>query len=202
MGAICLGQPDTRPHVAVKASTTFGGRWRTVARSGVQTPRQRNRPNGDDMNALQALIAAHVAATHESYAAIARRAGMSRQTVSSLAARDAAKQTPRPETLRKLAIGLGLDVNTVRAAAADAAGFQTIAVEDDDTLIIVAAMSELDAEQREALKRRAMSLLAEARAGNRFVNHNGDRDGGTPRPRQVARGKKSRRGLSRPGGAG
>lgn len=125
------------------------------------------------MNALQALIAAHVAATGESYADIARRGGMSRQTVSSLALRDTSRQTPRPETLRKLAAGLGLDLQTVRAAAANAAGFQTIHVEDQDALIIVAALAELDDEQRDALKRRAMSLLAEAREAHRTMNHDG-----------------------------
>lgn len=116
------------------------------------------------MNALQALIAAHVEATGESYAAIARRGGLSRQTLSTLVSSQGLKQTPRPETLRRLAIGLGINLNVVRAAAATAAGFDTINLDDHDALVIVAAMGELNAEQRQALKQRAITLLQEARA--------------------------------------
>ena len=118
------------------------------------------------MNALQALIAAHCEATGETYADIARRGDMSRQTVSTLATREVLRQTPRAVTLAGLAKGLEVDINVVRAAAARAAGFLTIEG-DDDTLVIIAAMGELDDEQREALKRRAMQLLAEAKADQR-----------------------------------
>lgn len=146
------------------------------------------------MNALQALIAAHVEATGESYAAIARRGGMSRQTLSTLVGSAGLKQTPRPETLRRLAVGLGLNLNVVRAAAATAAGFDTINLVDQDALVIVAALGELNTEQRRALRARAVTLLQEARADAlRSHNHNGI--GATRRPAR-------RRRLSKDDGKG
>lgn len=134
------------------------------------------------MNALQALIKAHVEATGESYAAIAARGGLSRQTLSTLVGSKGLKQTPRPETLRRLALGLGIDLSIVRAAAATAAGFDTINLEDQDALVIVAALRELNDEQRAALKSRAITLLAEARGDTGRATRNG-KGKDTRRPR-------------------
>lgn len=116
------------------------------------------------MNALQRLIREHVESTGETLADIARRGGMPRQTVSLLANREHMPQTPHAPTLRRLAVGLGVDLNTVRAAAAEAAGFEVVQLDDPDKLVIVAALEPLTPEARAALKARAEQWLAEAAA--------------------------------------
>lgn len=72
-------------------------------------------------NALQRLIAEHLADTHESIAEVAVRGGLSRQTVSALAHRNGPRSMPRPDTLDKLARGLGVSPEVVRQAAHEAA---------------------------------------------------------------------------------
>lgn len=73
-------------------------------------------------NALQALIAEHLANTGDTLADIAARGGLPRQTVSGLLNRVEPGGMPRRATLEKLATGLGLSASVVVDAAASAAG--------------------------------------------------------------------------------
>jgi transcriptional regulator with XRE-family HTH domain len=72
-------------------------------------------------NALAELVTAHCDRTGDSLAAIAKRGGMSRQTLSALVNREGPMSWVRQSTLEALARGLDLPVESVRqVAAADA----------------------------------------------------------------------------------
>ena len=117
------------------------------------------------MNALQKLIFDYLADNpSENYSTIARRAGMSRSTVYSLATKQERRQTPHPDTIKALARGMGMHESVVRAAAGDAAGYHGAnEVQVGRGRLIVEAASLLDDERLEALARRARHLLAEMR---------------------------------------
>lgn len=74
-----------------------------------------------ERNALQALIAEHLANTADTVASIAARGGLPRQTVSALLNKANPGAMPRRSTLERLATGLGLSVATVTEAAASSA---------------------------------------------------------------------------------
>lgn len=69
-------------------------------------------------NALQQLIQDHTQLTGETYADIAARGGLPRQTVSALMQRDDYHGVPQARTLDRLAKGLQVSRQTVRDAAA------------------------------------------------------------------------------------
>ena len=118
------------------------------------------------MNALQQLIADYMSDhPEETFASIARRGDMPRQTVQALARRSQVRATPREDTIQALARGMNMPVDIVKAAAGLTAGYGqgTAALEDDKVRLLVEMASELDAEKMEALMRRARSLLEEAR---------------------------------------
>lgn len=69
-------------------------------------------------SALAELVTAHCESTGDTLSAIARRGGMSRQTLSALVNRDTGEAWPRHTTLEALAKGLGVSVETVRQVAA------------------------------------------------------------------------------------
>jgi hypothetical protein len=139
------------------AAVSFGGRI-----SPVMDARRTRRP----MNSLQKLIADYLADNHgENYSTIARRGGLPRSTVYSLATKEERRQTPHPETIRKLAKGMSMVESVVKAAAGDAAGYRSVSSElgTERARLIVEAASHLDDERLEALARRARHLLAEMR---------------------------------------
>jgi hypothetical protein len=71
-------------------------------------------------NALQRLIYTHVQDTGETYADIAARGRMPRQTVSALMNRPPGfPSMPHADTIKRLAVGLRLPRSVVQAAAAD-----------------------------------------------------------------------------------
>lgn len=75
------------------------------------------------MNQLQDLIAQHCDQSGDTLADIAARGQLSRQTVSNLMNRDGLTRMPHPKTLRGLATGMGLPLDTVsRVAAASVYG--------------------------------------------------------------------------------
>lgn len=73
------------------------------------------------LNPLQELIRAHCEARNETLADIAKRGGMSRQTLSALMNKGGGAGVPRATTLAKLATGLGLSLRVVQDAASEAA---------------------------------------------------------------------------------
>lgn len=79
------------------------------------------------------------------------------------------KQPPRQETLKRIAKALSLPLDVVKAAAAEACGYQQheISVPLDaaeDVKVVVATMTDLTTEDREELRRRAVAFAQEVRA--------------------------------------
>ncbi len=118
------------------------------------------------MNALQQLIADYMGDhPDETFASIARRGDMPRQTVQALARRSQVRATPRADTIERLAQGMNMSMDIVKAAAGLTAGYGqgTAALEDDKVRLLVEIASELDEEQMDVLMRRARLLMGEAR---------------------------------------
>ena len=74
------------------------------------------------LNPLQALIQQRLRERGWSYGDVARRGGVPRSTVYTLAITRNLARPPRPATLDGLAKGLDLPVSAVRAAAAESTG--------------------------------------------------------------------------------
>ena len=77
---------------------------------------------GQSMNPLQRLIQQRLQARGWSYGVIARRGGLPRSTVYTLATTRNLVRPPRPGTIAGLARGLDVPVSMVRAAAAESTG--------------------------------------------------------------------------------
>src|SRR5271170_936654 len=75
-----------------------------------------------DMNPLQRLIQNRLRDRGWSYGAVARRGGLPRSTVYTLATTRNLARPPRPATIDALAKGLDVPVSAVRAAAAESTG--------------------------------------------------------------------------------
>ena len=75
-----------------------------------------------DLNPLQLLIHQRLRERGWSYGEVARRGGLPRSTVYTLATTRNLARPPRPATLDGLAKGLDLPVSAVRAAAAESTG--------------------------------------------------------------------------------
>ncbi|GGN40097.1 hypothetical protein FHR83_007120 [Actinoplanes campanulatus] len=104
-------------------------------------------------NPLAQLIRQHMDATGDGYSSIGRKAGLGRATVQALATREL-KAMPAPDTLRRLATGLGLTTpegyQTVLRAAEAATGYYVYggAMPDTDSAYLMASVQELTPEQR------------------------------------------------------
>jgi transcriptional regulator with XRE-family HTH domain len=115
-------------------------------------------------NALQALIAEHLANTADTVADVAARGGLPRQTVSGLLNRTETGGMPRRATLERLAVGLGLSLSTVTDAAAQAAvPASTKAPLDHRITVLVEVARGLPASQVDVLLATARALT---RAGD------------------------------------
>jgi len=77
---------------------------------------------GPGGNPLQRLIAGRLRERGWSYGEVARRGGLPRSTVSTLATTRNLVRPPRPATIDGLARGLDVPVSAVRAAAAESTG--------------------------------------------------------------------------------
>jgi transcriptional regulator with XRE-family HTH domain len=75
-----------------------------------------------DLNPLQRLIQQRMRERGWSYGQVARRGGLPRSTVATLAATRNLGRPPRPATIDALAKGLGVPVSVVRTAAAESTG--------------------------------------------------------------------------------
>lgn len=77
------------------------------------------------MHPLGQLITSEMARQRLSFNDVARRGGISRGTVTSLARGDrpSMRTTPRPATLEGISRGLGISLSKVRAEAARSAGY-------------------------------------------------------------------------------
>jgi transcriptional regulator with XRE-family HTH domain len=113
------------------------------------------------MNALQQLIRDRMAERNWSYGDIARLGGLPRSTVHNLATVPSLSRPPQPTTLEKLAHGLELPLDTVRAAAASAAGYAIWRedIADPDIDVLVASLTKLTADERRHVQALIQSLL-------------------------------------------
>lgn len=109
------------------------------------------------LNALQRLIADHCENTGETYADIAQRGAMPRQTISALMNRPPGYPSmPHADTIRRLAKGLRLPRAVVQSAAASSV--QVTSPEPTPTAVLLAQLVESLPETDVAV------LLATARA--------------------------------------
>jgi transcriptional regulator with XRE-family HTH domain len=152
------------------------------ATGGEQSP-PRDRPRGvaaaleHELNPLQHLIHQQMREQGWSYGEVARRGGLPRSTVYTLATTRNLARPPRPATIDGLAKGLDVPVSAVRAAAAESTGLHYYDDEvpagqehpgDQERELLIASIDELTPEDRrhvaalvESLRRRASPESAE-----------------------------------------
>jgi transcriptional regulator with XRE-family HTH domain len=113
-------------------------------------------PREHDLNPLQQLIQHRLRERGWSYGEVARRGGLPRSTVYTLAQTRNLTRPPRPATIDALARGLDVPVSSVRAAAAESTGLhyydEAPAGRDDpadrDRELLIASIDELTPEDR------------------------------------------------------
>ncbi len=111
---------------------------------------------GHDFNPLQRLIRQRLREQGWSYGDVARRSGLARSTVSTLAITRNLTRPPRLATINALAEGLGLPVSAVRAAAAESVGLHYYdqaparreGPGDPERELLIASIDELTPEDR------------------------------------------------------
>jgi transcriptional regulator with XRE-family HTH domain len=96
-----------------------------------------------------------------SYGDVARRGGLPRSTVHHLATVDGLSRPPHPVTLERLARGLELPLEVLRAAAATTAGFATWTepVSDPEIDVLVAALHRLSSDDLRHVRALVQSML-------------------------------------------
>jgi transcriptional regulator with XRE-family HTH domain len=125
-----------------------------------------------DINPLQRLIQQRLREQGLSYGDVARRGGLPRSTVYTLATTRNLARPPRPATIDALARGLDVPVTAVRAAAAESTGLHYYDEapggreqrDDPERDLLIASIDELTPEERrhvlalvESMRRRASS---------------------------------------------
>jgi transcriptional regulator with XRE-family HTH domain len=110
------------------------------------------------VNPLQRLIAGRLQERGWSYGEVARRSGLPRSTIYTLATTRNLVRPPRPATINGLAAGLDVPVSAVRAAAAESTGmhyYDEPRAEsgsgdpgDQERELLIASIDELSAEDR------------------------------------------------------
>ena len=116
------------------------------------------------MNALQELIRTRMTELNRSYGEIARRGGLPRSTVYHLATNHRPVRVPNPRTLERLAAGLEVPEQVVRAAAASSAGFVLAeqSAEDPEIEVLIASLAQLSPDDRRHVGALVRSMLANA----------------------------------------
>ncbi|HEY2277915.1 MAG TPA: hypothetical protein VGI00_06140 [Streptosporangiaceae bacterium] len=110
-----------------------------------------------DLNPLQRLIRQRMQEQGWSYGDVAKRGGLPRSTVYTLATTRNLVRPPRPATLSGLSWGLDLPVAVVRSAAAESTGLHYYddelggpdAVGDAERDLLIASIDELSPEDRQ-----------------------------------------------------
>jgi transcriptional regulator with XRE-family HTH domain len=147
---------------SLNTATHHGGAGmaRTKAASG------RGRPDPVPPNALQRIIRERMNEMGWTFEDVEKRGGPSHSTLYSILSRKAFRIAPRNETLVKLARGLDLPLDVLRAAAGQAAGYELEGV--PTTLdsakglrMIAATFDKLDAPRQRTAERIMRALLDE-----------------------------------------
>jgi transcriptional regulator with XRE-family HTH domain len=123
-----------------------------------------------DINPLQRLIHQRLRERGWSYGEVARRGGLPRSTVYTLATTRNLARPPRPATLDGLAKGLDLPVSAVRAAAAESTGLHYYDevpagrghAGDPERELLIASIDELTPEDRRHVAALVESLRKKA----------------------------------------
>lgn len=114
-------------------------------------------PREHAVNPLQRLIQERLRERGWSYGEVARRGGLPRSTVYTLATTRNLVRPPRPATIDALAKGLDVPVSAVRAAAAESTGLHYYdeagggrrEASDQERDLLIASIDELSAEDRQ-----------------------------------------------------
>lgn len=129
------------------------------------------------INPLQRLIQQRMGEQGWSYGDVARRGGLPRSTVYTLATTRNLARPPRPATIDALAKGLDVPVAAVRAAAAESTGLHYYdevspggeGAGDPERELLIASIDELSSEDRrhvtalvESLRRKASAESADS----------------------------------------
>jgi transcriptional regulator with XRE-family HTH domain len=124
-------------------------------------------------NPLQRLIQQRLRERNWSYGEVARRGGLPRSTVYTLASTRNLVRPPRPATIDALARGLDVPVAVVRGAAAESTGLHYYDAEpsgrrdagDQERDLLIASIDELSAEDRRHVTALVESLRRKAAGG-------------------------------------
>jgi transcriptional regulator with XRE-family HTH domain len=124
------------------------------------------------LNPLQRLIQQRLRERHWSYGEVARRGGLARSTLYTLATTRNLNRPPRPATIDALAVGLDVPVSAVRAAAAESTGLHYYddapagrqRPDDQERELLVASIDELTPEDRRHVAALVESLRNRAAA--------------------------------------
>ena len=154
--------PDARP--ARNGSGLPGHRPADADAADVANALPEDRPadapsaSAQPVNPLQRLIAARLQERGWSYGEVARRSGLPRSTVYTLATTRNLVRPPRPATINGLARGLDVPVSAVRAAAAESTGMHYYDAPpaeprrgvpgDTERELLIASIDELSTEDR------------------------------------------------------
>jgi len=125
---------------------------------------------GHTVNPLQRLIQQRLRERKLSYGDVARRGGLPRSTVYTLATTRNLVRPPRPATIDALAKGLDVPVSMVRAAAAESTGLHYYDEApsgqrpsgDQERDLLIASIDELSAEDRRHVAALVESLRKKA----------------------------------------
>src|SRR5277367_5534074 len=123
-----------------------------------------------EINPLQRMIQQRLREQGWSYGEVARRGGMPRSTVYTLATTRNLARPPRPATIDALAKGLDVPVSAVRSAAAESTGlhyYDEVPVEreqsgDREKELLIASIDELTPEDRRHVAALVESLRKKA----------------------------------------
>ena len=117
------------------------------------------------MNPLQILIRSRMAEQHWTFADVARRGALPRSTVHHLATNEQPSRPPHPQTLTRLAAGLDLPAERVRAAAAQATAHTVLTMAKDPEIeFLLTAVGRLSREDRRHLAAMVHTMLADSGA--------------------------------------
>lgn len=119
-------------------------------------------------DALQRLIVERMRELGRSYGDVARLGKLPRSTVHHLATHCHSGRLPNPVTLERVATGLDLPPNVVRAAAASAAGIvlDTAATGDPEIEVLVASFARLSPADRRHVTALVRSMLGAAESAS------------------------------------
>ena len=139
--------------------------------SPAEQPRADAAPE-QDINPLQQLIRQRLAERGWSYGDVARRGGLPRSTVYTLATTRNLARPPRPATIDALARGLDVPVSAVRAAAAESTGLHYYDEgpagqehqADQERELLIASIDELTPEDRRHVAALVESLRKRGRS--------------------------------------